>query len=169
MLQDYRYQLHLYIKTLKVKKCKGIPYKRICGENIFVEDIEKKVFMPLGRLMSRAEECNNPSELHYIVAHFNRKHRKRHGWTPKQYIEWVDAYKGAGAFFTMQNMIRFHGCTFKIENNLRMDKDASYEWLELKAEEYRGEGWRLLGLFRKFLVDNNIDIKKKMAEWRKYK
>lgn len=50
MIQDYHYQLYLYINKLKVKKCKGIPYKCICGENIFVEDIYKKVFTPISQL-----------------------------------------------------------------------------------------------------------------------
>ena len=30
-----------------------------------------------------------------------------------------------------------------------------------------GEGWRLLAVLKKMLADNNIDIRKKMAEWRK--
>ena len=39
-----------------------------------------------------------------------------------------------------------------------------------KAEEYKdGEGWRLLAVLKKMLSDNNINIKKKMAAWRKDK
>ena len=81
---------------------------------------------------------------------------------------WVDAYKGAGAFFTMQNLIRFHGCTLIDDNGKRLDKYRSLAFLSLKAETYSyGNGWRLLALLKNMLDDNGIDIKKKMAEWRK--
>ena len=49
----------------------------------------------------------------------------------------------------------------------KMSKDASYCELVSKAKEYKGEGWRMIGLLRQFLEDNDIDIVKKMAEWRK--
>ena len=84
-------------------------------------------------------------------------------------ISMIDAYKGAGAFFTMQNLIRFHGCRFVDEYGVHHDKERSYAWLQKKNEEYRFDGWRMIGLLRKFLKDNHIDICKKMAEWRKRK
>ncbi|MFK2337385.1 hypothetical protein ACIXNI_23440 [Bacteroides fragilis] len=80
----------------------------------------------------------------------------------------MDAYKGAGAFFTMQNLIRFHGCTAIDDSGRRLDKYQSLAFLSAKAEEYKnGEGWRLLAVLKKMLADNNINIKKKMAAWRK--
>jgi hypothetical protein len=30
-----------------------------------------------------------------------------------------------------------------------------------------GDGWRLLAVLKKMLEDNGIDLKRKMAEWRK--
>lgn len=83
---------------------------------------------------------------------------------------WVDAYKGSGAFFTMQNLIRFHACVAIDDNGKRLDKYQSLAFLSEKAEMYKdGEGWRLLAVLKKMLSDNNIDIKKKMAGWRKKK
>ncbi|MFK1903884.1 hypothetical protein ACIXC0_05710 [Bacteroides fragilis] len=80
----------------------------------------------------------------------------------------MDAYKGAGAFFTMQNLIRFHDCTAIDDSGRRLDKHQSLAFLSAKAEAYRdGEGWRLLAVLKKMLADNNINIKKKMAAWRK--
>jgi hypothetical protein len=50
----------------------------------------------------------------------------------------------------------------------RLDKYQSLAFLSAKAEEYKnGEGWRLLAVLKKMLADNNINIKKKMAAWRK--
>ena len=169
MIEDYRNQLHLYVKhKVKTQKCKGNPYKRICGENVFVEDIHKKVFSPIERLTKEANNAKTPLELYNVVCRFN-KMRNTRGWNPKQCAAWIDAYKGAGAFFTMQNMIRYHGCRFLNCTGKVMSKDASYGELVNKMQEYTGEGWRMIGLLRQFLKDNNIDIEKKMAEWRKRK
>ena len=67
-----------------------------------------------------------------------------------------------------QNLIRFHGCTAVNDRGRRLDKYQSLTFLSAKAEEYKnGEGWRLLAVLKKMLADNNINIKKKMAAWRK--
>lgn len=167
MIEDYRYQLHLYVKhECKVKKCKGVPYKRICGEDVFVDDIKKKVFEPIEKLVKEANNAKTPSGLYSVVCRFN-KIRKTRSWQPRQSAAWIDAYKGAGAFFTMQNLIRYHKCRFSDCFGNVMSKDSSYCELRSKAKEYKGEGWRMIGLLRQFLEDNDIDIKKKMAEWRK--
>lgn len=167
MIEDYRYQLHLHVKHhVKVKKCKGIPYKRICGENVFVDDIENKVFRPIEAFKGRAAAARNAAQLYAVVHEFN-KIRKARSWNPRQCAVWIDAYKGAGAFFTMQNLIRYHKCGFEVSSGYVMNKEASYVHLKAKAAEYEGEGWKMIGLMRQFLEDNDIDIVKKMAEWRK--
>lgn len=169
MVEDYRYQLHLYVKhECKVKKCKGVPYKRICGENVFVDDIKNKVFRPIESFKERAAGARNAAQLYAVVHDFN-KLRKTRGWNPRQSAAWIDAYKGAGAFFTMQNLVRYHKCRFADCFGNVMSKDSSYCELRSKAKEYKGEGWKMIGLLRQFLEDNDIDIKKKMAEWRKKK
>lgn len=167
MINDYRAQLDFHIRHgVKVQKCKGVPYKNICGENVFITDIKKKVFAPIEPFLESVKGYNSPSKLYQIVREFN-KIRKTRGWNPKQCQGWIDAYKGAGAFFTMQNMIRFHKCRFLKENGAFMNKSESYDYLLSKNSEYEGEGWRMVGLLRQFLKDNDIDINKKMAEWRK--
>jgi hypothetical protein len=143
-----------------------VPYKNICGENVFITDIKKKVFAPIELFLESVKGYNSPSKLYQIACEFNRI-RKTRGWNPKQCQGWIDAYKGAGAFFTMQNMIRFHKCRFLDESGKFMTKSESYDMLLKKNEEYEGEGWRMVGLLRQFLNDNNIDIVKKMEQWRK--
>ena len=39
-------------------------------------------------------------------------------------------------------------------------------WTNAKLYENR-EGWRLIGMLKKMLDDNNIDVVAKMKEWRK--
>ena len=167
MARDYTIQLKERVDALKVRKCKGIPYKRISGRNIFVSDLVIKLYYPLDMAMARIRQAKNAAQLYNAARIFNNLRIKMAFDTP-QSKAWVDAYKGAGAYFTMQNLIRFHGCVAYDDGENRLDKTQSLDFIQIKAMMYaNGEGWRLLAVLKKMLNDNNIDIKKKMATWRK--
>ena len=165
--KEYTMQLKERVDALKVKKCKGIPYKRISGRNIFVSDLVYKLYYPLEMTMIHINKAKNATQLYYAAKDFNDMRIKMPSGTA-QSKAWVDAYKGAGAFFTMQNLIRFHGCVAYDDGGNRLDKFQSLDFIRIKATMYaQGEGWRLLAVLKKMLTDNNINIKKKMAEWHK--
>lgn len=167
MAEDYIAQLTKRVDALKERKCKGMPYKRINNRNIFVLDLQDKLYKPLWKTVAHIRQAKNAVQLYNAAKKFNEL-RIRMAWNTSQCKAWVDAYKGSGAFFTMQNLIRFHGCTAIDDNGKRLDKYQSLAFLSAKAEMYQdGEGWRLFAVLKKMLSDNNIDIKKKMAEWRK--
>ena len=164
---DYVNALKKHVGNLETRKCKGVPYKRIHGRNIFVEDLQSKLYYPLSIAITHIRHALDATQLYNAVRQFNDR-RIRLPWGTPQSKAWMDAYKGAGAFFTMQNLIRFHGCTAVNARGRRLDKYQSLTFLSAKAEEYKnGEGWRLLAVLKKMLADNNINIKKKMAAWRK--
>lgn len=167
MARDYTIQLKERVDALKVRNCKGIPYKRICNRNIFVSDLAVKLYYPLDMAMARIRQAKNAAQLYNAARIFNNLRIKMTFDTP-QSKAWVDAYKGSGAYFTMQNLIRFHGCIAYDDGENRLDKTQSLDFIQIKAMMYaNGEGWRLLAVLKKMLNDNNIDIKKKMATWRK--
>lgn len=167
MARDYTIQLKERVDALKVRNCKGIPYKRICNRNIFVSDLAVKLYYPLDMAMARIRQAKNAAQLYNAARIFNNLRIKMTFDTP-QSKAWVDAYKGSGAYFTMQNLIRFHGCVAYDDGENRLDKTQSLDFIQIKAMMYaNGEGWRLLAVLKKMLNDNNIDIKKKMATWRK--
>ena len=167
MAEDYVKQLKKHVDAQKTRKCKGVPYKRVGSRNIFVEDLEAKVYRPLQALVCGIREAKDAARLYAAAKSFDR-HRVKMPYDTPQCKEWVNAYKGAGAFFTMQNLIRFHGCTAVNDRGRRLDKYQSLAFLTAKAEAYKeGEGWRLLAVLKKMLDDNNIDIREKMAQWRK--
>lgn len=169
MAQDYIEQLKKHVAALPNKKCKGILYKRINGRDIFLSDLQAKLYRPLTLVLRRIETAKNAYQLYNAAKKFNDLRIKMRHDTP-QCKAWVDAYKGAGAYFTMQNLIRFHGCVAVDDAGKRLDKYQSLDFLSDKAEMYsNGEGWRLLATLKKMLDDNGIDVKKKMAEWRKRK
>ena len=167
MAKDYIEKLKKRFEKLKLRKCKGVPYKRINGQNIFVDDFDKKVIKPLLFSVHKIQHAENTYELWHSVQEFNKRRSKMHWGTP-QNAAWLDAYKGAGAFFTMQNMIRFHNCVIIDDNGKTLSKNASLAFLNKKAKLYENrEGWRLIGMLKKTLDDNNIDVVAKMKEWRK--
>lgn len=169
MAEDYIEQLKKRINALPVKRCKRIPYKHIGNKDIFVDDINNKVIHPVRTAIWSITHAKNATQLYNAAKKFNNMRHKLASETP-QCKEWVDAYKGAGAFYTMQNLIRFHNCVIFDDWGKRLDKNKSLAFVSAKAEMYKdGQGWCLLGVLKKMLDDNNINIKKKMAEWRKRK
>ena len=167
MAKDYIEKLKKRFEELKLRKCKGLPYKRINGQNIFVDDFDRKIIKPLLFAVHKIQHAENTYELWHSVQEFNKRRIKMH-WDIPQNAAWLDAYKGSGAFFTMQNMIRFHNCVVIDDNGKTLGKNASLAFLNKKAKLYENrEGWRLIGMLKKMLDDNNIDVVAKMKEWRK--
>ena len=166
MATDYLIELKKRVDALKTRKCKGTPYKRICSRDIFVEDLHRKLYAPLEMAITNIKRARNATQLYNATKKFNSIRIKMAHDTP-QSRAWISAYKGAGAFFTMQNLIRFHGCVAFDDAGVRLDKSQSLAFMSAKACKYKNEGWRLLGVLKKMLEDNGIDIREKMEEWRR--
>lgn len=87
---------------------------------------------------------------------------------------WIDAYKGAGAYYTLQNLIKFHGCTIRnyispITGRMTMnDKRDVYSNLALLEfivmEIKQGHWWRLQGLLKQVINDNGFDFHERMEK-----
>lgn len=157
----------VFLKKNRIKHCKGVPYIRLRGRNVFVSDIPNKVINPLHKAYALIEKANDAAALYCGVSAFLRE-MKRCWFEHSIAISpaFKDAYKGAGAYFTMKNLILFHKASFK-NGCIKLGQQKSMAMLESKAEEYKTEGWRLFGVMKKLIEDNNIDIKKKMREWKK--
>ena len=70
--------------------------------------------------------------------------------------EWKNAFKGSGAYYTMDNLIKFHNCNFHLDDGSILNTNESLAYLETKTEEYKDEYYRLYALMRKFISDNNF-------------
>lgn len=157
-----------YMKKLKremrrqekagLHKFKGQPYYTIGGHHYLVEDMQIKIDSLKMRQKAMYESRDslltfNVSAARFFnaIPQFNRIN---------QCPEWLNAFKGAGAFYTMQNMIRFHGCTID-----GMDMKQSEARLNQWAEEHGATGGFIL--FAKlidFIEENNFDFYKRMKE-----
>lgn len=162
-MEDYVKALEAHINSLPSKKCKGIPYKRIKSNNIFVVDIEKKVYAPFRNDIWRVQYATSYNQIYKIVKTFMNKMIALPYKTSKSKA-WIDAYKGEGAFYTLKNLVMFHGCGIKVDKFDIRYGAAAVDVLNKKLNEYQGEGWRMFALMKKVIADNNFDFKARMAE-----
>ena len=161
-MEDYVEELMKHVDTLPSKNCKGVPYKRVKGNNIFVVDLDKKVYAPLRYDINRIKYASSYNELYKIVRNFMGKMVALPYTTPKS-KSWVDAYKGEGAFYTLKNLVMFHSCGIKVDGHMVYGA-AAVSVLNKRLNEYKGEGWRMFALMKKVIADNNFDFKKRMSE-----
>lgn len=147
-------------RTVYKHRCKGVPYVRLSGRNVFVADLQRKVYAPLHDAVRDIERAASPSELLAAVQKFNAM-RKGLAYGTKQSASFIDAYKGSGAYFTMRNLILFHGARF----HGAVSESSSLDYLEQKAEEYSTEGWRLFGVMKQLIADSGISVSGKLASF----
>lgn len=164
VLEDYIVELKAYVNKLPSKNCKGVPYKKVKGTNIFVDDLDKKLYAPVRRCASRIRYAKDYNTIYYILSDFTRTMVKL-PWNTKKSPAWIDAYKGEGAFYTLKNLVMFHDCGIITEPNKYVIKGFNaVDYLNAKLDEYKGEGWRMFALMKKVIKDNNFDFKKRMEE-----
>ena len=160
MCEDYIDQLHDYVDGRRIHKCKRIPYKKIGSWNVFLSDLNTKVFNPLLNAKWKVERSATPQALYESMRDFYRAFPLKNPHF-EQCKTWQDAFKGSGAYFTMRNLIMFHGANYVGCNGY----DESLRKLDDYARHC--EGYEMLGALREMIRRNGIDIKAKMAEWRK--
>ena len=165
MLTQYERDLHKYVDGLKVKHCKGVQYKTIRGKHYFVADLDKKVFGRVAEVWWHSDLAETPEKLYRWVKLINERRTPLHADTPQIKV-WIDAYKRAGAYYSMENLIRFHGMRLHIDGKVLSEK-ASLDYLDVASQHL--EGYQLLGLLKKELELNGISIEKKMQEWKQNK
>lgn len=161
---DYVKKLEAHIENLKTYNCKGVPYKKVRGVNIFCEDLGKKIYMPLRVLIPKIKTAINYTELYKTLSEFKRKMIGISYHTPKCKM-WIDAYKGEGAFYTLKNLIMFHNCgVMDIYGMHFLYGTAAMNELNMRLKDYQGEGWRMFAFMKKVISDNNFDFTNAMSK-----
>lgn len=157
--EDYLTKLKEFIDSKPTKNCKGVPYKRIKGQNIFVEDLPKKIYQPLQYKINRIKWADTYTDMYKELCNFMKGMIKL-PWGTAKSKDWIDAYKGNGSYYTAKNLIMFHDCKF----NGTYPRDFSMDILKSKLDEYQGEGWRMFAFMKKLIADNNFSFDKAMKE-----
>jgi hypothetical protein len=159
VMEDYAEKLKKYINELPNRNCKGVPYKRIKHADIFVADLHKKIFSPIRSYIGAVKCARNYNEVYRVLTQFMKKDKfiKLPADTPKS-KEWIDAYKGAGAYYTLKNLVMFHGCTITDTYGIRYGA-SSMTYLKDTLDKYKGEYYRMFALMKKVIADNGINTK----------
>ena len=166
---DYIEKLKANINSNKTYNCKGVPYKKVAGRDVFVEDLNKKVYSPMITDIHRVGTARNYKEIYIHLKSFMNK-MITIPYSTAKCKEWVDAYKGEGAYYTLKNLVMFHNCGIEIYiyeggYGYRMIYGINaVNYLNEKLDEYKGEGWRMFALMKKVIADNNFDFNKRMSE-----
>lgn len=87
---------------------------------------------------------------------------------------WLDTFKGEGAYYTLKNLVLFHGLEIResqrrCRTNFGRCMETTYvahkgrdafNYIKDHLDEYKCEGWRYMAMLKKCLADNNFDITK---------
>ena len=146
-----------------------MPYITLGGRNIFVEDLHKKVYNKLRNVRANIKRSNSAFKLYEATLEFYNFIKDTYSpYEMPMSQAFKDAYKGAGGYFTMRNLIMFHDCVMSDTFGCTLSKSDSLDKLEKMAEQYKdSKGWCMFGAMKELIAKNNINIYEKMAEWRK--
>lgn len=153
IIEGYVLELKCIIDKLPDRKCKGVPYKKLrTYGNVFNDDLDKKVYRVILEDANKIRRAGNYAQVEMLLNRFLKNHYIDVNWKTPMVPEFVDAYKGAGAYYTMQNMICYHGCRFK-----GMDKDGSLKYVRdklngLKSYDY----YKLHGALKQLIEDSDF-------------
>ena len=162
VMEDYMKKLKEYVDNLPDRKCKGVPYKKIKGFNIFNEDLNKKLYFPLIAIIGSVRYARNYTEVYRQLERFMREMVRLPYSTAKSKV-WIDTFKGEGAYYTLKNLIMFHDCAIEYEYET-FRREAAMQQLKHKLDDYHGEGWRMFAFMKKVIKDNNFDFNRRMNE-----
>jgi hypothetical protein len=164
VMEDYLEKLKTYVEALPDRNCKGIPYKKVKGVDIFNADLDKKVYAPVRGNIFRLKYAKNYTEMYRELERFARNIVKLPCDTPKSKV-WIDAFKGEGAYYTLKNLVMFHNCTITVPAKYDIGcGNSAISYLRAALDEYKGEGWRMFALMKKVIADNNFDFDARMEE-----
>ena len=118
-------------------------------------------------------------DYYQIIKKFNNAVKEERVQLPKKTVKskaWVDAYKGAGAYYSLDNMIKYSLDrdnimipVRKVDETMiprRVNRMTALMVLEQKRMEYKGEWWKLFGFFKEIVRLNNFDFEYEM--YKKY-
>ena len=183
MIFDYMRQLNEMLSQMKVRRCRGCKYITLRGAERILRGYKSSSYgylyyseieLLLDKLRDLGNDILNAKTLTQLYVAVKRFHEyyvpleqtsKAYDYNPfypTQCKEWVDAYKGYGAYFSMKNLIMFHECVFQ-----GLDKQNSLKLLDSMAQDKKG--YYLLGALKDMLRYNDFYIEEKQNEWREKK
>lgn len=189
MAREYIEILQDYVGQLREHSHKGRMYKNVkCawmnkGQGIHLGELPA-FWNKLWNAQREISSAKTPCTLYDAVARFNNL-RQQIRFTPKGEkisASFTNAYKAAGCYYTMKDLIMFEGCLMKVyadgdtyspycykSARKFVEKEESLKALDRAANEVASTitctGYMMLGLLKDFLDYNNFDFDKTKAKW----
>lgn len=168
MAKEYHEQLRRCVAKLPkkwtVKNGKWAYYSKIpYGKEIKRSPKDKEFWASITEAVNKINEANTYWQMQKAVENFMAT-CPMHLKMPKPNA-WKNAFKGAGAYYTMDNMIKFHHCHWMLKSRyLMLPLSASLAELEKAVEETKGEYYRLYAMMCDFVAYNHFDFDQRMKE-----
>lgn len=190
MAWHYVTLLEIATKKMQVHLHKGRQYIKLrCdlnnGLGVHVDELPALI-MKLNQAAAKIKNTKTPKTLYEAAKAFYEMIRKIH-WEPKDMSPvFVNAYKAAGAYYTMKDLIMFEGCKVKVNSDgttkMRkykyrnpisskfVEQEESLFELEGKAAEVvnlgvADNGYIMLGFLKEFLEYNKFDYSNTINKW----
>ena len=166
-LNDYFRRLKKYVKKQmreKPRTYRGKTYVKLARYgNVLVNDLDTKVYNPIRAEIDYVKEEVSTDDYYRIyvaLKDFMNVCYNKLPYDTTKCAEWKDAFKGAGAFYTLQNLVRFHNVVLDGYSN---KYDSERRLYELLNGEFKNEVWRFHNLLVDTIAYNNFDLKQSIA------
>lgn len=190
MAWHYITLLEMATKNMKVHLHKGRQYIKLrCdlnnGLGVHIDELPA-LFIKLNQAVAKIKGTKNPKTLYEAAKAFYEMIHKI-CWEPKDVSPvFINAYKAAGAYYTMKDLIMFEGCKIKVDSDGStvikkyryrtqapskfVEQEESLAELEKKATDVvnsgvANNGYIMLGFLKEFLEYNNFDYSKTIDKW----
>ena len=168
MANEYNEQVKRCIAKLprkrKVKNREVVYYSKIpYGKEIKRYPRDKEFWASITEAVNKINEANTYWQMQKAVENFMAT-CPMHLKMPKPNA-WKNAFKGAGAYYTMDNMIKFHHCHWMLKSHyLMLPLSASLAELEKAVEKTKREYYKLYAMMCDFVAYNHFDFDQRMKE-----
>ena len=186
--------LNQAIPKMSVRRHDGREYIRLrCSLNnglgVHLDELWK-LKNPLYAALKMIRTAATPDSLLHAVEIFNKRRKAIRNWEPcRACPSFMNAYKAAGAYYTIKDLIMFEGCVMRATDSGDTDRSNSYDWrlrrdtthfvntklsleyLDKTAKDVvkcvEIDGYKMLGLLKDFLEYNNFNYKETTERWLK--
>lgn len=176
LAEDFEKQLVKVSERLPKHKCKGREYVRFPGfGNCFCDEVKTRILRPIECMIDDIHLNDDSTIGVEKLCDFLARFKEGRYANLKMPVDFVNAFKANGSYFTLRNMLMFHGCT--LPDKVVKEFGASsvglkgikkqLSILDNVARYNESQGWQLLGLLRDTISFNGIDVDKKIKSWQK--
>lgn len=170
--EHYLYELKKWLKSQKTKKHNRRPYVTLIDKKfgyngmIHVDELEEVLYRNIEHAIYKLSKVNMYDRkgggyygLEKAMREFVKVAPVLPYYTPKCSV-WKDAFKANGAFKTLNNIIKHHGCVVECyETGEILDRDEALKYVydlihTYKADEY----WKYHELLKRTITINNFDL-----------